>query len=108
MQDADLFTKHPPDNKQRLDQQGHIGRFATSSLMRASNLTVPTMPTLRPKLRKVARRSFSMAMASTEVACDGSGAFEASDCVTSSRAPDDKAPPASSVLCRAHHCGPSC
>ena len=25
MQDADLFTKHPPDNKQRLDQQGHIG-----------------------------------------------------------------------------------
>src|SRR6266487_1907822 len=39
------------------------GRFSTSSLMRASNLTVPTMPTLRPKLRKVARRSFSMAMA---------------------------------------------
>src|SRR5262249_47416612 len=31
--------------------------------MRASNLTVPTMPTLRPKLRKVPRRSFSMAMA---------------------------------------------
>jgi hypothetical protein len=38
-------------------------RFSTSSLMRASNFTVPTMPTLRPKLRKVARRSFSMAMA---------------------------------------------
>ena len=37
--------------------------FSTSSLMRASNLTVPIMPTLRPKLRKVARRSFSMAMA---------------------------------------------
>jgi len=31
--------------------------------LRASNLTVPTMPTLRPKLRKVARRSFSMAIA---------------------------------------------
>src|SRR5262245_55275854 len=31
------------------------GRFSTSSLMRASNLTVPTMPTLRPKLRKLAR-----------------------------------------------------
>ena len=30
---------------------------------RASNFTVPTTPTLRPKLRKVARRSFSMAMA---------------------------------------------
>src|SRR5262245_27899593 len=37
------------------------GRFSTSSLMRASNLAVPTIPTLRPKLRKVARRSFSMA-----------------------------------------------
>jgi hypothetical protein len=31
--------------------------------LRASNFTVPTMPTLRPKLRNVARRSFSMAMA---------------------------------------------
>src|SRR5271168_210686 len=39
------------------------GRFSTSSLMRASNLTVPTMPTLRPKLRKVPRRSLSMAIA---------------------------------------------
>src|SRR5262245_51113787 len=38
-------------------------RFSTSSLIRASNFTVPTMPTLRPKLRKLARRSFSMAMA---------------------------------------------
>jgi hypothetical protein len=25
MQDTDLFTKHPPDNEQRLDQHGHIG-----------------------------------------------------------------------------------
>jgi hypothetical protein len=33
------------------------------TLMRLSNLTVPIMPTLRPKLRKVARRSFSMVMA---------------------------------------------
>ena len=31
--------------------------------MRASNFTVPTMPTLRPKLRKVPRRSLSMAVA---------------------------------------------
>jgi hypothetical protein len=29
------------------------GRFSTSALMRASNFTVPTTPTLRPKLRKV-------------------------------------------------------
>jgi hypothetical protein len=34
--------------------------------MRASNFTVPTMPTLRPKLRKVARRSFSMAILSDD------------------------------------------
>jgi hypothetical protein len=26
MQDSDLFTKHPPDNEQRLDQHGHIGK----------------------------------------------------------------------------------
>ena len=39
------------------------GKFSTSSLMRASNFTVPTMPTLRPKLRKVPRRSLSMAIA---------------------------------------------
>ena len=38
------------------------GRFSTSSLIRTSNLTFPTMPTLRPKLRNVPRRSFSRAM----------------------------------------------
>jgi len=31
------------------------GRFSTSSLIRASNFTLPTIPTLRPKLRKVLR-----------------------------------------------------
>src|SRR5262249_19357872 len=36
------------------------GRFSTSSLMRASNFTFPTMPTLRPKLRSP----------STVAACD--------------------------------------
>src|SRR3954467_6597931 len=36
---------------------------ARRSLMRASNFTFPTMPTLRPKLRKVPRRSFSIAIA---------------------------------------------
>ena len=25
MQDADLFTKHPPNNEQRLDQYGQLG-----------------------------------------------------------------------------------
>jgi hypothetical protein len=41
------------------------GRFSTSSLIRISYLTGPIVPTLRPKLRKVARRSFSMAMANS-------------------------------------------
>src|SRR5271165_3110189 len=39
------------------------GKFSTSSLMRASNFTFPAIPTLRPKFRKVPRRSLSMAMA---------------------------------------------
>ena len=65
------------------------GRSTTSSLMRASNLTVPTTPTLRPKLRKVPRKSFSMAMASIAAACGGSAASAASGCVTSSHAPTD-------------------
>jgi hypothetical protein len=39
------------------------GTVVTSSLIRASNFSVPTTPTLRPKLRNVPRKSFSMAMA---------------------------------------------
>ena len=39
------------------------GRFSTNSLIRPSNFTVPTIPTLRPKLRKVPRKSLSMATA---------------------------------------------
>ena len=84
------------------------GRFSTSSLMRASNFALPTIPTLRPKLRKVPRRSFSMAMALTAEACDGSAACAVSDCAVSSHAPGDKARPASSVRCRVHRCGPFC
>jgi hypothetical protein len=38
------------------------GTFSTSSLIRVSNFTFPTIPTLSPKLRKVPRRSFSIAM----------------------------------------------
>src|SRR5215831_11786020 len=100
MQDADLFTKHPPDNKQRLDQQGHIGKVPDELLDARLKLNRPHYAHLKAEV----------AQGGTQVvlACDGSGAFEASDCVTSSRAPDDKAPPASSVLCRAHRCGPSC
>jgi len=39
------------------------GKVSTSSWMRASNFTLPTIPTLRAKLRKVPRRSFSIAIA---------------------------------------------
>ena len=63
MQDDELLAKHPPDDKQRFDQRSQLGEFPTNSLMRASNFIVPAMPTLRPKLRKVPRRSFSMAIA---------------------------------------------
>src|SRR5580693_3432162 len=63
VQDDDLFTEHPPDDEQRLTSSAMSGIFSTSSWMRASNLTLPTIPTLRPKLRNVPRRSFSMAMA---------------------------------------------
>jgi len=63
MQDTDLFTKHPSDNEQRLDRQGHIGEVLDQRFDARLKLNRPTMPTLRPKLRKVARRSFSMAMA---------------------------------------------
>src|ERR1700730_2300041 len=45
------------------------GWSATSSRIRASNLTVPTMPTLRPKLRSVPRRSFSMSSAFAKWLC---------------------------------------
>jgi hypothetical protein len=46
VQDADLLKKHPPNNEQR------SGWFSTSSLMRASNFTVPAMPTLKPNCER--------------------------------------------------------
>ena len=69
------------------------GWLSTSSLMRASNFSFPTIPTLRPKLRKVPRRSFSMASTSTAAACDASATCAASGCVTSSHAPTVKPRP---------------
>jgi len=63
---AALPSRHAVRSRPR--RRWHLARLAlpraeTSSLMRVSNLTVPIMPTLRPKLRKVPRRSFSMVMA---------------------------------------------
>ena len=63
MQDDDLFAKRPPDNEHRLEQHRQVGEVFNKLPDRASNFTFPTMPTLRPKLRKVPRRSFSIAMA---------------------------------------------
>ena len=63
MEDDDLFAERPPNNEQRFDQPGQVGEALDQLVMRASNFTFPIIPTLRPKLRKVPRRSFSIAMA---------------------------------------------
>jgi hypothetical protein len=59
MQDAELLANDSPDNEQRFHQRGQIGEV----LDKLPDTRLEIMPTLRPKLRKVARRSFSMAMA---------------------------------------------
>jgi hypothetical protein len=53
---VEICKQNKIERAQRLQQSRPL-------LLRASNFTVPTTPTLRPKLRKVARRSFSIAMA---------------------------------------------
>ena len=63
MQDDELLAKYPPDDKQRFDQYSQVGQVLDQFLDVGLNFTVPTMPTLRPKLRKVPRKSLSMAMA---------------------------------------------
>jgi integrase len=62
VQDGELLAQYPPYHQQRFHQNGQIRQVLDKLLMRASNFTVPTMPTLRPKLRKVPK-SLSMAMA---------------------------------------------
>jgi hypothetical protein len=49
------FPHHVGERRQR--------HATTSSRIRASNLAMPTIPTFRPKLRSVPRRSFSMSVA---------------------------------------------
>src|SRR5262249_40249036 len=60
---AKFLANDRPDNNKRSNKHGKMGSLSTSSLIRASNFIVPIMPTLRPKLRRLARSSFSMAMA---------------------------------------------
>jgi hypothetical protein len=61
MQHAKLLAQHPAGDQQRLGDRRQIRMSATSSKIRASNLAVPTTPTLRPKLRSVPRRSLAAA-----------------------------------------------
>ena len=60
VQDADLLAKYPPDNKQWFDQHGQIGEILDKLVDRASNFTHHAH---LKKLRKVARRSFSIVIA---------------------------------------------
>src|SRR5262245_59574168 len=82
MQDDDLFAKRPPDNKHRFDQHHQVGEVLNK---------LPDAG-LCAKCRAGHSRLRST---STVAACDVSAASAVSDCVSSSRAPDDKAPPAS-------------
>ena len=50
MQDADLFAKHPPDNKQRLDQHGHIGKVRDELLGARLKLNRPHYAHLEAKV----------------------------------------------------------
>ena len=64
MQDDDLFAKRPPHNEQGFDQFGQVGLVLDQLLDARFELHLPDhADLLRPKLRKVPRRSFSMAIA---------------------------------------------
>jgi hypothetical protein len=58
-----VLAKYPPDDKQRFDQYSQVGQVLDEFLDPRLELRGPHMPTLRPKLRKVPRRSLSMAIA---------------------------------------------
>jgi hypothetical protein len=63
MQDAGLFAKHPPDNKQRLDQQGHIGKVRDELLDARLKLNRPHYAHLKAEV----------AQGGTQVVLDGDG-----------------------------------
>ena len=64
MQNAELLAQHPPHDKQRFNDDGQIGVALDQFPDARLEFQLPDdFPTLRPKLRKVPRRSFSMAMA---------------------------------------------
>jgi hypothetical protein len=53
----------PPSLIDRADYKRHKLIAKQTAILAISTAAFPTSPTLRPKLRKVPRRSFSMAMA---------------------------------------------
>jgi hypothetical protein len=62
VQDAELLAKRPPDDEQRLDQHGQVGAALDKLFDMPLELHRP-VSILRPNLRKVPRRSLSMAIA---------------------------------------------
>src|SRR5271168_1855925 len=105
MQDDDLFAKYPPDNEQWLDQLGQVGEVLDQLLDPRLELHLPDHSDLKAGCVKYRAGRSRWQSPLTATACDGSAASAASDCVTSSHAPDDKAPPASSAQCRVHRYG---
>src|ERR1700720_2605090 len=63
VQDDDLFTEHPPDDEQRLRHYRQVGDILDKLLDAGLEPHLANHSNLGPKLRKVPRRSFSMAMA---------------------------------------------
>ena len=70
VQDDDLFAERPPTTSSGSTSITKSGIVSTSSRMRASNLAVPTMPTLGPKLRKVLVDRSRWQWLSATIACD--------------------------------------
>src|SRR5262245_56076979 len=75
MQDTDLFTKHSPDNKQRLDQHGHIGKALGKLPDTRLEVHRPHHAHLKAEVAPRWRAGRSRwRWPSTEAACDRSGA----------------------------------
>ena len=63
VQVAELLAKHPPNNEQRFDQHGQVGKALDKLRDARVDFPLATTPTLRPKLRK----------STAQVVLDGNG-----------------------------------
>ncbi len=64
MQNANLFAKHPPDDQQRLDQYGQVGKVLDQLLDPGLKLRPSHYANRETEVaRKPARKSLSMDMA---------------------------------------------